>query len=269
MDALGGGTGAPMQPVSSSSVHTHVSLIRELHNACSLLASQAQAPRSAQAQASSSSALSAAPSADVERLLTQCRSLASTSAPLEALAYTSVIVAALVTLRRFDEARAELARIGSIEQRADDDDTVPFMLRKLDAEMPKHFGRTDAASKRLAALAAMCGRRAATADAKKDKNLWERRRVDVLAAAAALRFTSGDAVAGAQACASIRDACPTDPRAWCQLAYAQVMCGADESARNSVARAQELADAEKNHDDKLKAELEATRVTLGRFGVAP
>ncbi|XRB05579.1 hypothetical protein NFJ02_24g55300 [Pycnococcus provasolii] len=45
MDALGGGTGAPMQPVSSSSVHTHVSLIRELHNACSLLASQAQAPQ--------------------------------------------------------------------------------------------------------------------------------------------------------------------------------------------------------------------------------
>ena len=133
MDALGGG--APVSSSSSSSVHTLSGLVRLMDNACTLLASHPHPHHP-----SSSSSLSAAPSADVERLLAQCRSLASTSAPLEALAYTSVIVAALVTLRRFDEARAELARIGSIEQRADDDDTVPFMLRKLDAEMPKHFG---------------------------------------------------------------------------------------------------------------------------------
>ena len=81
----------------------------------------------------------------------------------------------------------------------------------------------------------------AVADAQAETALWERRRVDVLAAGAALRFATGDAIGGAQAVCAARDVRPADPRAWLQVGYAQLACGADEAAGASIARAVQCA----------------------------
>lgn len=168
-------------------------------------------------------------------LAQRCR--AANAAAGDALSIAAFHSLALVRLRLFTDAAAELARLGSRLE----DPAAPFALRVMHADLPWQQGRHGEGLDRLHALLAHCERRlAAAAAGSPDQQLWRRRRRDALLRAANRHCRLRQHTAALRLLNRLLASDTADAEAWAEAGAVMCLLGDLSGAQHTLRHAEQL-----------------------------